>query len=85
MQLTIIQSEVDFHRAYTDEKSKKLLKCEIDQKEYPPRFKYEVFDKTGSREYFKIQRLLTYTIIGGNHGATTDISDKILVPLCPGE
>ena len=54
----------------------------MDLKEYPPRLKYKVFDKTGSREYFKIQRLLTYTIIGGKHG---DISVKIIVPLCPGE
>ena len=57
----------------------------MDLKEYPPRLKYKVFDKTGSREYFKIQRLLTYTIIGGRYGDIFDISDKIIVPLCPGK
>ena len=55
-------------------------------KEYPPRFKFEVFDITSNLEYFKCQtpRFLTYKLIGGKCGDEENISDKISVPIYAG-
>ena len=58
----------------------------MDLKEYPPRFKFEVFDITSDLEYFKSKtpRFLAYKLIGGILGKDPNISDKISVPICPG-
>lgn len=60
--------------------SRELLRCEVNLKEYPPRFKFEIFENTSNKEYFKIRRVLTYTMIGAKIGDQSDISDIISVP-----
>ena len=57
----------------------------MDNKEYPPRLKFEVSDKTNSREYFMSRQYLTYTLVGAKVGdELRNVSDEISVPSYPG-
>lgn len=80
MLFNLFQNQVDFHHAYNSEVSKKQLLSQIEQKLYPPRFIFEVSERSNHRGYFKERRHLSYEIIGGKVGDVTKISHTLSVP-----